>query len=73
MRQVIIIIVFLLFEWYAFQAIRTITKNQWIQSIFWIVGALVVVNMIVQFNTGLKSQNLNPIRNYAIGFMMTLL
>ncbi len=73
MRQIIIILVFLLFEWYAFQAIRTVTKNQWIQWMFWIVGALVVVNMIVQFNTGIKSQNLNPIRNYAIGFMMTLL
>jgi predicted MPP superfamily phosphohydrolase len=73
MRQIIIIIIFLLFEWYAFQAIRTATKNQWIQGIFWVVGFLAMANIVYQFSTGNKSQNLNPIRNYAIGFIMTLL
>jgi hypothetical protein len=73
MRQIIIIFVFFLFEWYAFQAIRAVTKNQWIQIVFWLFGALVVINLIYQFNSGDKSQNLNPIRNYAIGFMMTLM
>jgi predicted MPP superfamily phosphohydrolase len=73
MRQLIIIFIFLLFEWYAFQAIRTVTKNQWIQIGFWVVGILAIANIIYQFNSGDKSQNLNPIRNYAIGFMMTLM
>jgi predicted MPP superfamily phosphohydrolase len=73
MRQVIIIIIFLLFEWYAFQAIRTVTKNQWAQILFWVVGILAIANMMFQFGTGDKSQNLNPIRNYAVGIMMTLM
>jgi uncharacterized protein len=73
MRQLLIIFIFLLFEWYAFQAIRTITKNNWIYFVFWLVGILAVANIAYQFNTGIKSQNLNPIRNYAIGFIMTLM
>ncbi|MFA7272635.1 MAG: metallophosphoesterase [Crocinitomicaceae bacterium] len=73
MRQIIIVLIFLLFEWYAFQAIRTVTKQQWVYVAFWILCGLVVANMTYQFNAGPKSQNLTPMRSYAIGFMMTLL
>jgi uncharacterized protein len=73
MRQIIIVLIFLLFEWYAFQAIRTVTKQQWVYVAFWILCGLVVANMTYQFNTGPKSQNLTPMRSYAIGIMMTLL
>lgn len=73
MRQLIVVFIFLLFEWYAFQAIRTLTKNQWILLLFWTIGLMAILNLAYQFNIGPKTQNLNPNRNYAIGILMALL
>jgi hypothetical protein len=72
MRQIIFIVLFFLFEWYAFQAIRTISKQPWVTILFWSVGILSILNVIYQFTFGETSGNLNPIRNYAIGIMFTL-
>ncbi len=73
MRQLIIIFVFLLLEWYAFQAIRTITKQNWIAILYWSVGVFIIANIWYQFAFGEKSGNLNPTRNYAIGIMFTMM
>lgn len=72
MRQIIFILFFLVLQFYAFQAVRALTKQNWVSILYWAVGALAIVNVIYQFSTGEKSGNLNPIRNYAIGIMFTL-
>lgn len=73
MRQIIFLVIFVLLQWYAFQAIRTITKSSWVQWSYWIVGVAVLVNLIIQFNTGESVRSLTPNRSYAIGFYITLL
>lgn len=72
MRQLIFIVIFFLFEWYAFQAIRTVSKQPWVSILFWSIGVLAILNVVFQFASGETSGNLNPIRNYAIGIMFTL-
>ncbi len=73
MRQIIFILIFLLFQLYAFQAIRTLTKQNWIAILYWTVGILALANVMYQFSIGEKSGNLNPARNYAIGIIFTLM
>ena len=73
MRQIIVIFIFLLLQWYAFQAIRTITKQNWIAILYWSVGVFILANIWYQFAFGEKSGNLNPTRNYAIGIMFTMM
>jgi uncharacterized protein len=73
MRQIIFILVFLCLHWYAFQAIRTLTKQNWVAILYWSVGILIIANTLYQFSVGEKSGNLNPVRNYAIGFMFTMM
>ena len=72
MRSFIFLFIFLIFHLYAYQAIRMVTKHQWIYILFWVAGILVMANMVYQFSFGDKSGNLNPIRNYAIGLFFVL-
>jgi predicted MPP superfamily phosphohydrolase len=39
-----------LIDFYAFQSIRTITKNKWIYIIYWLLTMVVVGNMFLQFS-----------------------
>ncbi|MBU2018790.1 MAG: metallophosphoesterase [Bacteroidetes bacterium] len=73
MRQIIFIIIFLLIQWYASQAIRTLSKNTFLIWGFWLINILVIANVFYQFSTGNEDGNLNPGRNYAIGLMMTMI
>lgn len=73
MRQLIFVVIFLLFEWYAFQAIRTVTKQNWVAILFWSVGLLSIGFLFLQFSIGEKSGNLTPMRNYALGILFTLM
>lgn len=73
MAQLLFILVFFLLEWYAFQAIKTVSNQNWVAILFWAIGILAIANMVLQFSFGEKSGNLNPVRNYAIGFIFILL
>jgi predicted MPP superfamily phosphohydrolase len=70
MRWIFFLIVFLLLQFYSFQAIRTITKSTWIYWVYWIAGIAVIANVYIQFSVGPDRSSLNPARSYAIGFMM---
>lgn len=50
LRLIIFIAVLLLIDFYAFQSIRTITKNKWIYIIYWLLTVVVVGNMFLQFS-----------------------
>lgn len=73
MRWIIFVVIFLLLQWYAFQAVRTLTKNSWVYWSYWLVGLFIVGNIIYQFNSGGDNRTLTPMRSYAIGFLMTFM
>jgi predicted MPP superfamily phosphohydrolase len=73
MKQIIFIIIFLLIQWYASQALRTLSKNTFLIWGFWLVNIFVIANVFYQFATGNQDVNLSPGRNYSIGFMTTLM
>lgn len=74
MRWIIFVLIYLFIDWYAFQALRTITKNQWIYYLHFLISVLVVGNFIVQFLWFNEANGgLSHAKSYAIGFLLTIM
>ena len=74
-RWVLFILVYAVIDYYAFQAVKTITKNSVIYWLYWIVSTLVVGNLIYHMliNTDVNMRVLTPIKSYAFGIMLTMI
>ena len=72
-RWLIFILIYAVIDIYAFQAVRTLTKNNWIFFIHFLISALVVGNFIYQFTQPGVGRVLTPEKSYAFGFLMTLM
>ena len=72
-RWIIFIIIYVLLSVYGFQAIKTITKQSWIQYIFIGVALLVIGNFIYQFTSGGEGRVLSPLKSYAFGFLLAFM
>ena len=74
MRWIIFVLIYLFIDWHAFQALRTITKNQWIYYLHFLISVLVVGNVIVQFLWFNEANGgLSHAKSYAIGFLLTIM
>ncbi len=60
-------------DFYAFQAIKTITKNNWVYYLHIAISILVVGNFIYQFTQASTGRVLTPEKSYAFGFLVTLI
>ncbi|XLS29780.1 metallophosphoesterase [Flavobacteriaceae bacterium M23B6Z8] len=73
-RWIIFVVIYIIIDWYAFQAIKTLTRNQWLHYLHIGISLLVVGNFIFQFvfsnDTG---RVLTPAKSYAFGFLLTLM
>ncbi len=56
---------------YAFQALKTVTKNTWAYYIFFALAIIVAGNFILQFTIAAEGRVLNPAKSYAFGFLLT--
>lgn len=72
-RWIIFIIIYVLLSIYGFQAIKTITKQSWIQYIFIGVALVVIGNFIYQFTSGGEGRVLSPLKSYAFGFLLAFM
>ena len=72
-RWVIFIIIYIIIDFYAFQAIKTITKKRWIHYLHVAISLLVVGNFIYQFVQPSEGRVLTPEKSYAFGFLITLI
>ncbi len=73
MRWIIFTIFYVVIGFYAFQAVKTITKNKWIRFIFIAASLLIVGNFIYQFVQASEGRVLTPAKSYAFGFLLTFL
>ena len=55
---------------YGFQAVKTITTQNWVYYIFFGLSIIVVGNFIFQFVSSSEGRVLNPIKSYAFGFLL---
>lgn len=70
MRWLILAVVYLIVDIYAFQAIRVFSKNTWIAVIYFIISAIVIGNLFYQFNQSAPNDGFGGGRGYAIGIFL---
>jgi predicted MPP superfamily phosphohydrolase len=49
-RLLLFLAVILLIDFYAFQSVRTLTKNKWFYVAYWFITVIVIANMFYQFS-----------------------
>lgn len=71
LRWTLFILFFALFEWYAFQAIKTVTQNRWI----WLFYSIIVISIFGSLLWGgyNRTEGMTVSFNYAIGSFLMLI
>ncbi len=70
-RWIIFVTIYLLIDFYAFQAFKTLSKNKWIHLAYWVISLLVLGYFIYQLAIGLdKRVGLTLSTNQAIGVFL---
>jgi len=72
MRWLITIILLLLFQWYGFQAMKTLTSNKWIWVFYFLIVVLVIGNLLIHTLVFDRTPTMEPRFMYAIGFFISL-
>lgn len=70
MRWVIFILIYLAIDFYAFQAVRSLTKNQWIYGLYAIVSVVVLALFVYALNSG--EARTNPKMMYIFGCFLAV-
>lgn len=73
MRWIIFIVVFLIINLYAFQVIRTLTRNNWLILVYALLSIIILVHFIYQWNQPNPSGGFNNGRGYALGFVLAFM
>ncbi|WP_282122880.1 metallophosphoesterase [Algibacter mikhailovii] len=73
LRWIIFIVVFLVIDFYAFQAFKTVVKNNWLQMVYWLITLLVIFNFIFNYYGFDRSNGFSHVHAYAFGFFIALL
>jgi hypothetical protein len=72
-RWIIFIIIYSLLTLYAFQAIKTVTKQSWLHYLFLGLAVIIVGNFIIQFTVTSEGRVLSPAKSYALGFLLSFM
>jgi predicted MPP superfamily phosphohydrolase len=72
LRWIILVLIVLALDFYAFQTIRTLTKNYWIYTVYWIASAYVVGNFIYYYSNFSRGESFTHGHGYAIAFLFML-
>jgi len=71
---ILFIIIYLLIDVYAFQAVKTISNNLWIYILYFGISIFVLVSLVYLFNSvGSSRIMLSPPRNYIFGMFLVIL
>ena len=73
MRWIIFIVFFLLIEIYAYQALKTLTRNYWVIILYFVITAAVLGNFLYQWLSPVEGSVLTGARGYAFGFLLSVL
>ncbi len=72
-RWIIFIIIFGITDLYAFQAFKTVTRNNWLQILYWVITILVIGNFVFHYFGFNRSDGFSHAHAYAFGFFIALL
>ena len=72
MRWIITLLFLAVFQWYSYQAIKTITSNRWMLLLYFIIVLMIIGNLVFHTLVIERSTTMEPRLMYAIGFFVTL-
>lgn len=72
MRWIIVVLVYLLLDFYAFQAVRTLIRNPWINFIYIAVTFIAVGGLFYEFSLAGTPKSMSPPRNFIFGFFLVI-
>lgn len=72
MRWITTILIFSILQWYAFQAIKTITSNRLIWLVYGVIVIVIIGNLLLHSFILERPDNMEPELMYAIGLFITL-
>ena len=73
LRWTIFIVVFGIFDFYAFQAFKTVTKNNWFLGMYWLITLLVVGNFVYSYYGFNRNNGFTHANAYAVGFFIAII
>ncbi|WP_299523232.1 metallophosphoesterase [Winogradskyella sp.] len=71
-RWIIFILIIGVADYYAFQSLKTITKNNWWYALYWLFTIVVIGNFIFQFFGFNRSNGFSQANSFAVGFLIAL-
>ncbi len=72
MRWILTIGLLLIFQWYSFQAIKTLTSAKWIWMVYILIVLLIIGNLLLHTLYFERTPQTEPRLMYAIGFFISL-
>ena len=72
MRWITTILIFSILQWYAFQAIKTISSNRLIWLVYGVIVIVIIGNLLLHSFILERPDNMEPELMYAIGLFITL-
>ena len=73
LRWIIFLVVFVIMDVYAFQAFKTVTKNNWLQILYWLITVLVVGSFMYHYYGFNRRDGFTHVHAYTFGFFIALL
>lgn len=70
---IIFIVIYILLDVYAFQAIKTLTSKSWVYYVYWGLSLAVLASNFYYHYSPTESQGFSVAKSYAIGFLLALL
>ncbi|MCW5518911.1 metallophosphoesterase [Aureitalea sp. L0-47] len=71
-RWIIFIAIYVAIDIYAYQAFRTITRNNWLSVAYISISVLLLVTFIFQLTSGDSSRTMTPLRMYTFGLFLAV-
>ncbi|KAB1069679.1 metallophosphoesterase [Tamlana haliotis] len=72
-RWILFIVIFLVADFYAFQAFRTVTKNNILHILYWLITLSVLGNFVYQFYGFSRSDGFSHTHGYAVGALIAVM
>ncbi len=73
MRWIIFIVIYLLFNIYAYQALRTITRSNWVIAAYILLSLVILGNFIYQWTQPNPEGGFTGGRGYSLGFVLAFM
>ena len=73
LRWIFFLVLFGIIDLYAFQAFKTVVKNNWLLILYWLITVLVIGNFVFHYYGFNRSDGFTQAHGYAFGFLIALL